>query len=72
MQRSLLPRSVPKLQGLELGAAYESSARVEVGGDVATVGPFVPTLPRNWKTLYESQVTQMIRVDRSLPPEKVN
>jgi serine phosphatase RsbU (regulator of sigma subunit) len=34
MQRSLLPRSVPELQGLELGDAYESSARVEVGGDV--------------------------------------
>src|SRR5947207_11928881 len=34
MQRSLLPQSVPSLQGLELGAAYESSARVEVGGDV--------------------------------------
>jgi serine phosphatase RsbU (regulator of sigma subunit) len=34
MQRSLLPDSVPKLEGLELGDAYESSARVEVGGDV--------------------------------------
>jgi serine phosphatase RsbU (regulator of sigma subunit)/putative methionine-R-sulfoxide reductase with GAF domain len=34
MQRSLLPRSLPELQGLELGDAYESSARVEVGGDV--------------------------------------
>jgi serine phosphatase RsbU (regulator of sigma subunit) len=34
MQRSLLPHSVPQLQGLELGDAYESSARVEVGGDV--------------------------------------
>jgi serine phosphatase RsbU (regulator of sigma subunit) len=34
MQRSLLPQSVPELPGLELGAAYESSARVEVGGDV--------------------------------------
>jgi serine phosphatase RsbU (regulator of sigma subunit) len=34
MQRSLLPHSVPKLQRLELGDAYESSARVEVGGDV--------------------------------------
>jgi serine phosphatase RsbU (regulator of sigma subunit) len=34
MQRSLLPDSVPELQGLELGDAYESSARVEVGGDV--------------------------------------
>jgi serine phosphatase RsbU (regulator of sigma subunit) len=34
MQRSLLPRSVPELEGLELGDAYESSAHVEVGGDV--------------------------------------
>jgi serine phosphatase RsbU (regulator of sigma subunit) len=34
MQRSLLPQSVPELTGLELGDAYESSARVEVGGDV--------------------------------------
>jgi serine phosphatase RsbU (regulator of sigma subunit) len=34
MQRSLLPRSVPELQGLEVGDAYQSSARVEVGGDV--------------------------------------
>jgi len=34
MQRSLLPRTLPKLRGLELGDAYQSSARVEVGGDV--------------------------------------
>jgi serine phosphatase RsbU (regulator of sigma subunit) len=34
MQRSLLPQSVPELSGLALGAAYESSAHVEVGGDV--------------------------------------
>ena len=34
MQRSLLPRSAPRLQGLELGHAYESSARVDVGGDI--------------------------------------
>jgi serine phosphatase RsbU (regulator of sigma subunit) len=34
MQRSLLPRSVPALPGLEVGDAYQSSARVEVGGDV--------------------------------------
>jgi serine phosphatase RsbU (regulator of sigma subunit) len=34
MQRSLLPDRLPELQGLELGDAYESSARVEVGGDV--------------------------------------
>jgi serine phosphatase RsbU (regulator of sigma subunit) len=34
MQRSLLPRGHPELSGLEIGDAYESSARVEVGGDV--------------------------------------
>ena len=34
MQRSLLPRTQPELEGLELGAVYESSARVDVGGDV--------------------------------------
>ena len=34
MQRSLLPRGLPELPGLEVGAVYESSARVEVGGDV--------------------------------------
>jgi serine phosphatase RsbU (regulator of sigma subunit) len=34
MQRSLLPRRNPKVPGLEVGAVYASSARVEVGGDV--------------------------------------
>ena len=34
MQRSLLPRTRPALPGLELGEVYESSARVDVGGDV--------------------------------------
>ncbi len=34
MQRSLLPSSQPDVAGLELGHAYESSARLEVGGDV--------------------------------------
>jgi serine phosphatase RsbU (regulator of sigma subunit) len=34
MQRSLLPRTHPELPGLEVGDAYKSSARVEVGGDV--------------------------------------
>jgi len=34
MQRSLLPRGLPDVEGLEVGAVYESSARVEVGGDV--------------------------------------
>jgi serine phosphatase RsbU (regulator of sigma subunit) len=34
MQRSLLPRGLPEIDGLEVGAVYESSARVDVGGDV--------------------------------------
>src|SRR5438270_9486395 len=34
MQRSLLPRVAPDVEGLELGAVYESSARMDVGGDV--------------------------------------
>src|SRR5205823_2748464 len=34
MQRSLLPRGYPKIEGLELGDVYESSARLDVGGDV--------------------------------------
>jgi serine phosphatase RsbU (regulator of sigma subunit) len=34
MQHSLLPRELPALEGLEVGHVYESSARVDVGGDV--------------------------------------
>jgi serine phosphatase RsbU (regulator of sigma subunit) len=34
MQRSLLPRGYPRIEGIELGDVYESSARLDVGGDV--------------------------------------
>ncbi|HZT17703.1 MAG TPA: GAF domain-containing SpoIIE family protein phosphatase [Gaiellaceae bacterium] len=34
MQQSLLPRERPAVPGLEVGAVYESAARVDVGGDV--------------------------------------
>src|SRR5207249_11890562 len=34
MQRSLLPRFRPVIEGLEVGEVCESSARVDVGGDV--------------------------------------
>jgi serine phosphatase RsbU (regulator of sigma subunit)/uncharacterized protein YigA (DUF484 family) len=34
MQQSLLPSALPEVGGLEVGHVYESSARVEVGGDV--------------------------------------
>ena len=39
MQRSLLPRSLPAVPGLELGHVYESASRVDVGGDVYDVLP---------------------------------
>jgi serine phosphatase RsbU (regulator of sigma subunit) len=34
MQRSLLPHDEPHAVGLEVGEVYESSARVDVGGDI--------------------------------------
>ncbi len=34
MQRSLLPEEPPAVEGLEVGHVYDSSARVEVGGDL--------------------------------------
>jgi serine phosphatase RsbU (regulator of sigma subunit) len=34
MQRSLLPREQPAIPRLEVGQVYESSARVDVGGDI--------------------------------------
>jgi GAF domain-containing protein len=34
IQRSLLPRSEPDLEGVQIGAVYESAATVDVGGDV--------------------------------------
>jgi serine phosphatase RsbU (regulator of sigma subunit) len=34
MQRSLLPRELPAVPGLDVGSVYESAARVDVGGDV--------------------------------------
>jgi serine phosphatase RsbU (regulator of sigma subunit)/cell division septum initiation protein DivIVA len=37
MQRSLLPRVRPNVPGLEAGEAYESSARLDVGGDLYDV-----------------------------------
>ena len=34
MQRSLLPDTSPTIAGIEIGSVYESSARLDVGGDV--------------------------------------
>ena len=34
MQRSLLPQELPEVAGIEVGHVYQSSARLDVGGDV--------------------------------------
>jgi serine phosphatase RsbU (regulator of sigma subunit) len=34
MQRSLLPRELPAVRGLDVGSVYQTDARVDVGGDV--------------------------------------
>ncbi|MBA2360164.1 MAG: SpoIIE family protein phosphatase [Actinobacteria bacterium] len=34
MQRSLLPAAAPNIPGLDVGSVYESSAKLDVGGDV--------------------------------------
>src|SRR6185436_3132508 len=34
MQRSLLPRELPAVEGVEIGHVYQSSSRMDVGGDV--------------------------------------
>jgi serine phosphatase RsbU (regulator of sigma subunit) len=39
MQRSLLPSALPEIPGLEIGHVYESSSKVDVGGDVYDVLP---------------------------------
>jgi hypothetical protein len=44
------------------------TALVDVGDDIALVGPYVPTLSKSWETLQAMQVTQMLRVHRSWLP----
>ena len=44
-------------------------ALVDVGDDVALIGPSAPALPGNWETLYASRLTQMIRTGRAPLPE---
>jgi predicted GNAT family acetyltransferase len=43
-------------------------ALVAIGDDIGTAGPFVPKLPRSWETLHASELTQMIRMERSPLP----
>ena len=66
------PPDISPLAGLSAArpanvAALESL--VEVGDDMAMTGRFVPRLPANWQTLFESRLTQMILTERSPLPE---
>jgi ribosomal protein S18 acetylase RimI-like enzyme len=42
---------------------------VDVGDDVALIGPNAPALPANWEALYASRLFQMVRPDTSRLPE---
>jgi hypothetical protein len=57
---------LPAAQTTNVAALH---ALVDIGDDVGILGPFVPALPANWETLYESRVPQMIRTDRTALPQ---
>ena len=42
---------------------------VEVGDDIGAIGPRVPALSTNWETVLETQLAQMIRIERKPLPE---
>ncbi|HXX83579.1 MAG TPA: GNAT family N-acetyltransferase [Casimicrobiaceae bacterium] len=66
------PSDISPLAGLPAARAANVAALtklVDVGDDVALVGPHQPVLPDDWETLYTSNITQMLRADRSPLPE---
>jgi len=66
------PSDISPLAGLPAARAANVAALtklVDVGDDVALVGPHKPVLPDDWETLYTSNITQMLRADRSPLPE---
>lgn len=66
------PADISPLSGLPAAEAANVAALttlVDVGDDLALVGPHPPVLPDNWETLYTSKVTQMLRANRSPLPE---
>jgi predicted GNAT family acetyltransferase len=66
------PTDISPLGGLPAAGAANVEALttlVDVGDDVALVGPHQPVLADNWTTLYRSKVTQMLRETRSPLPE---
>jgi ribosomal protein S18 acetylase RimI-like enzyme len=71
LARRYLPAISPIVGLAGAGPAHAAALEtvVDIGDDVGIVGPFVPALPPNWKTLYESRVTQMIRTVPAPLPE---
>jgi ribosomal protein S18 acetylase RimI-like enzyme len=66
------PSDISPIAGLPAGApdnAAALAALVDVGDDMALAGPHVPALPGDWEPLYASELTQMVRADRSPLPE---
>ena len=57
------------LPGAEPANVAALTVLVNVGDDIALVGPCVPTLSKSWETLQATQVTQMLRAHRSSLPE---
>lgn len=57
------------LSGVAPANVAALTSLVDVGDDVGLVGPHVPALPENWETVYASELTQMLRTDRSLLSE---
>jgi GNAT superfamily N-acetyltransferase len=66
------PREISLIAAVP-GSGPDSVAALEAlvhpGDDVGIVGPFIPALPENWQVLYESRITQMIRIDKSPLPQ---
>jgi ribosomal protein S18 acetylase RimI-like enzyme len=66
------PTDISPIAGLPAGGrdnAAALAALVDVGDDMALVGPHAPALPGEWEPLYASELTQMLRADRSPLPE---
>jgi ribosomal protein S18 acetylase RimI-like enzyme len=57
------------LPGIGPDSVAALTSLTEIGDDVGIVGPFIPRLPPSWETLYESELTQMIRTAGAPLPE---
>ncbi len=66
------PADISPIGGLSGAAPAHVAALaplVPAGDELGLVGPYVPALGRDWETLHASQITQMLRTDRTPLPE---